>query len=122
MAYQQPQPMASEHLETIFPCAAPTVADAVNTVASESRTAEPFVSQRRDEEAWLAGWYATVAEDGLQAPVEGKGALESEGVDVLRCEIAAAQEAAEWRAAAEAVQAARAAALLLPGPLLLRIA
>eukprot|EP00974_Lingulodinium_polyedra_P042728 4101813-Lingulodinium_polyedra.AAC.1 len=42
--------------------------------------------------------------------------------DELRCEIAAAQEAAEWRAAAEAVQAARAAALPLPGPVLLRIA
>eukprot|EP00974_Lingulodinium_polyedra_P072442 7011093-Lingulodinium_polyedra.AAC.1 len=55
--------MASEHLETIFPCEAPTVADAVNTVASESRTVEPVVSQCRDEEAWLAGWYAVAAED-----------------------------------------------------------
>eukprot|EP00974_Lingulodinium_polyedra_P108562 10507537-Lingulodinium_polyedra.AAC.1 len=49
-----------------MPAEAPAVADAVNTAASEPRTAEPVVSQCGEEEAWLAGWYAIAAEDSFR--------------------------------------------------------
>eukprot|EP00974_Lingulodinium_polyedra_P030629 2948836-Lingulodinium_polyedra.AAC.1 len=48
-------PVAAVPAASARPAEAPADVDAVDTVASESRTAEPVVSQCRDEEAWLAG-------------------------------------------------------------------